>query len=140
MASMLETLKPPDALARRISRAEGRLERMIRGGSSWDSARHWLSGLWPGGRSSWTGSSLGASLGSWAPAWPNGWTSRSGDRWSDTTDRVGSTTRAIADELMRLGADAASAPRHRTTHHRPIGKVVLVAAGLGLLAALARRE
>jgi hypothetical protein len=130
MTSILDTLKPSDALTRRIARAEGRLERMIRGGSSWGSTRDWLAGLWPGGRSS---SNL--SLSSWAPSWPSSWTSsRSSDRWpSDATDRIGSSSRAIADELMRLGA-AATAPRHR-----PIGKVVLVAAGLGLLAALARR-
>jgi hypothetical protein len=129
MTSILDTLKPSDALSRRIARAEGRLERMIRGGSSWSSARDWLSWLWPSSRSS----SMTSSLSSWAPAWPNAWMSRSSDRWPDA-DRIGSSSRAIADELMRLGA-AATAPRHR-----PIGKVVLVAAGLGLLAALARRS
>jgi hypothetical protein len=134
MTSILDTLKPSDAIARRIARAEGRLERMIRGGSSWSGTRDWLAGLRPRGRSS-----SNRSLSSWAPAWPSSWPSswtpsRSSDRWpSDAADRVGASGRAIADELMRLGA-AAAAPRHR-----PIGKVVLVAAGLGLLAALARR-
>ena len=100
MTSILDSLKPPDTLARRIARAEGRLERMIRGGPSWRGARDWLAGFRP-----------------------------AADR-----STFGHSTRAIADELMRLGAEATS-PRYR-----PIGKVVLVAAGLGLLAALARRS
>lgn len=135
MTSLLDSLKAPDSIARRAARAEARLERMVRGGgSSLTDARDWLAGLWPG-----RSSSMGAMLSSATPTWSGAWPFRARDRWSGTADRVQSSTRAMADELMRLGA-AASLPHGRMSHHRPIGKVVLVAAGLGLLAVLARRS
>ncbi|ALK07946.1 hypothetical protein [Blastochloris viridis] len=124
---MFDSLKPVGSIGRRLERTEARLDRMIRGTPSWSD---WLPGagsrpgVWSQARSAW--SSLGPNLFGSRPR---------AERWSGAADRVGASTRAIAEDLVRLGAQAAQSARHR-----PIGKVVLVAAGLGLLAALARRD
>lgn len=132
---MFDTTK--EDLGRRIARAENRLDRLIRsGGSTWSSPRYWLSSpqdwlssLWPS-----------RSQKSWSAGWPQGlsqgWSWPWSDRSDSTVERVGSATRSAAEELMRLGAAAAASGNGR----RPVGKVLLVAAGLGLLAAWAARR